>query len=193
MNYIWISIILISFFFAIISGNLNEIVPAMLNSSKDALELLFKVGGMIVFYSGIFKIAIDSGTIKVVSKIFSKFIKKIFPAIPSNHKVMDYICMNFAANLLGLGIASTPMAIKTFTEMKKLNDDKDTLSSSMVIFLVMNVASFTLFPVTIISIREAFFAKINIELIPLIVIVTFVNTVLSVLICKLIMRFDKND
>ena len=192
MNYIWIGLIIISLIFGVLNGNLEEMLEVMLSAPKDTLELLLKVGGMIIFYSGIFKIAVDSGVIKIFSKLFSKVIKKIFSNIPSDHIAIDYISANIVSNLLGLGIASAPMAIKAYEEMKKINNNKDTISSSMIIFLVINVASFTLFPVTVISIREVYLAKINIQLIPLLIILTFINTLLSVFFTKIVLR-KKND
>lgn len=193
MNFIWEILIFISIVFGVLTNHTEEMVNAILSTPSDTLKLLFKIGGLIIFYNGLFKVAIDSGVIKSLSKLFYKPIRKLFNTFPSNHIVYEYISANIVSNLLGLGIASTPMAIKALEEMKKLNNNKNNLTKPMIIFLVINIASFTIFPLTIISIRDVYFAKVNINLLPFIIIVTFLNTLISVLITKVILRIKKYE
>ena len=56
-------------------------------------------------------------------------------------------------NILGLGNAATPFGLKAMNEMQKENPNKDTATRSMITFLVMNTASVTLIPTTVISFR----------------------------------------
>ena len=56
-------------------------------------------------------------------------------------------------NMLGLGNAATPFGLKAFEAMQKDNPEKDTATRSMITFLVMNTASVTLIPTTVISFR----------------------------------------
>lgn len=193
MNVIWGILIFVSIVFGVLTNHAEEMVNAILSTPSDTLELLLKIGGLIIFYNGLFKVAIDSGVIKSLSKLFYKPIRKLFNTFPSNHIVYEYISANIVSNLLGLGIASTPMAIKALEEMKKLNNNKNNLTKPMIIFLVINIASFTIFPLTIISIRDVYFAKVNINLLPFIIIVTFLNTLISVLITKTILKVKKNE
>lgn len=193
MNLIWGILIFVSIVFGVLTNHAEEMVNAILSTPSDTLELLLKIGGLIIFYNGLFKVAIDSGVIKSLSKLFYKLIRKFFNTFPSNHIVYEYISANIVSNLLGLGIASTPMAIKALEEMKKLNNNKNNLTKPMIIFLVINIASFTIFPLTIISIRDVYFAKVNINLLPFIIIATFLNTLISVLITKTILKVKKNE
>lgn len=193
MNLIWGILIFVSIVFGLLTNHTEEMVNAILSTPSDTLELLLKIGGLIIFYNGLFKVAIDSGVIKSLSKLFYKPIRKLFNTFPSNHIVYEYISANIVSNLLGLGIASTPMAIKALEEMKKLNNNKNNLTKPMIVFLVINIASFTIFPLTIISIRDVYFAKVNINLLPFIIIVTFLNTLISVLITKTILRIKKYE
>lgn len=188
MNKIWVTLIMFCLIYGIIRGNVDQMVDAALNVPFRTFQLVIKIGGLIIFYNGLFHIAIDSGLIKGLSKIFKKLIIKLFPELPKDSVAHEYICANLAANFLGLGIAATPMAIKALQEMKKINDNKDTASSSMVVLMLLNITSFCIFPVTIIGIREIYHAKINIELIPYIILITFTLTITSLLIYKLVGR-----
>src|SRR5262249_36782853 len=63
--------------------------------------------------------------------------------------------MNFAANILGLSNAATPMGLKAMRELQELNPVKDTATNSMAQFLAINCASITVVPFTIIGYRAA--------------------------------------
>ena len=188
MNYIWISIILISIIFGVINGNSELMVEILLDTPKSTLEMLINIGGLIIFYNGLFKMAIDSGVINKFSKYFIKIIHLIFPEIPKDHIVNEYICCNIIANMLGLGVASTPIALKVLKELSVLSNNK--LSKSMSTFTVLNISSFCILPLSIIGIREVYKADINLELIPLLIIITFLNTVICIFISKIIMRVN---
>ena len=100
MNYIWISIILISIIFGVINGNSELMVEILLDTPKSTLEMLINIGGLIIFYNGLFKMAIDSGVINKFSKYFIKIIHLIFPEIPKDHIVNEYICCNYENYIL---------------------------------------------------------------------------------------------
>lgn len=185
MNKIWVLIVFICIVYGVISGNTEELVSASLNVPKDTLELLIKVGGLIIFYNGLFQIAIDSGLIKKVSKYIYPITRLIFKDISKDSLVHEYISANIVANLLGLGIASTPIALKALTAMKEELQDKNKPSKSIVILVMMNISAFTIFPLTILSVRKIYNAKINIELIPLFIIISFILTVVSIVIVKI--------
>ena len=59
------------------------------------------------------------------------------------------------ANILGLGNAATPLGIKAMKTMQRKNIKKDTLSNSMMMFIVLNTASIQLIPTNVIAIRTS--------------------------------------
>jgi len=61
--------------------------------------------------------------------------------------------MNFAANILGLDNAATPIGIKAMHSLQELNPQKDTATNAQILFLVLNSSSLTLLPVTIFMYR----------------------------------------
>ena len=67
--------------------------------------------------------------------------------------------MNIIANMLGLGNAATPLGLKAMKSMQKENKKKDTLSDSMLIFIVLNTASIQIIPTTVIAIRNSLQSK----------------------------------
>ena len=57
MNYIFISLILISFVCAIINGKLDSVVNEMLKASQRAVEISFGLIGIMAFWLGLVNIA----------------------------------------------------------------------------------------------------------------------------------------
>ena len=66
------------------------------------------------------------------------------------------ISMNMVANILGLGNAATPLGLKAMQSMQEKNNKKDTLTDSMMMFIVINTASIQIIPTTVIAIRNSF-------------------------------------
>ena len=65
------------------------------------------------------------------------------------------ISMNMIANIMGLGNAATPLGLKAMKSLQKENPKKDTLSNSMVMFIVINTASLQVIPTTVIALRTS--------------------------------------
>lgn len=101
------------------------------------------------------QIAKKTSLIQKLSKLLSPFLNYLFPKLTDNSKIKKEISMNIIANILGLGNAATPLGLKAMDSMQKENIKKDTLSDSMMMFIVLNTASIQLIPTTVIAIRTS--------------------------------------
>lgn len=101
------------------------------------------------------QIANKTSLIQKLSKLLSPFLNYLFPKLKDNSKIKKEISMNIIANILGLGNAATPLGLKAMDSMQKENIKKDTLSDSMMMFIVLNTASIQLIPTTVIAIRTS--------------------------------------
>ena len=138
INYIWAIFILVGIIYGIISGNSEMINNTLINSGSNAIEIILKLIPLLCLWQGIMKIAEDSGLINILSKHLSKYIKVLFPELPSNSDAITYISTNIILNMLGVGNAATPFGLKAMKSMQELNKKKDTASRSMITFLVIN-------------------------------------------------------
>ena len=71
------------------------------------------------------------------------------------NEIQKEVSMNIIANILGLGNAATPLGLKAMKSMQKENKKKDTLTDSMMMFLILNTASIQIIPTTVIAIRNS--------------------------------------
>lgn len=154
LNFIWPIFIIVSFIYAIINFRVQEVNNSIFESTKLAVELCISLLGTICLWNGIMQIAAETKIIKHLSKILNPVMKKLFPDIKKEEKVHKEITMNIIANIMGLGNAATPLGLKAMKSMQKNNTDKNKLSNSMCMFIVLNTASIQLIPTTVIAIRS---------------------------------------
>lgn len=178
MNIIWTSIVLFSFFFAICSNHLNDLIDAIFTVPTQSLKLLFNIGSLIIIYNGIFQIALDSKLIKKISKIFSRIVKKIF--VDVDEETEDLISANICANILGLSTATTPIALNI---MEKINKNEK-INNNILCLIGINVCSFTLFPLTPLTIRNSVNGHNSILIWVIISAISFITTLIAIIIGK---------
>ena len=155
LNVIWPIFIIISFTYGIFSGNVQNINNSIFESAADAVNLCITFFGTICLWNGIMHIAIKTSLVEKITMILSPLIRFLFPDIQKEDTVYKEISMNIIANFLGLGNAATPLGLKAMKSLQKENAKKDTLSNSMVMFIIINTASMQLIPTTVIAIRSS--------------------------------------
>ena len=154
LNIIWFLMILIGVLVAFANGKPEVITDAAFDSAVNAVDLVFQMTGVIMFWLGILKLAEKSGLVKSLSRLLQPILKKLFPDLSKDSPAMGSIIMNVGANFFGLGNAATPFGLKAMTELTKLNNNKKTASDDMITFLILNTSAVTLVPTMIISMRK---------------------------------------
>ena len=188
INIIWFSFIILGIIYSLFTGNIKLVNEEIIKSSKASLDIFFNIFPNIVLFLGIMTIAKDSGLLNKLSNILYPILKRIFPDIPKNHESLGYISSNIAANILGLGNASTPFGLKAMTSLQELNKDKKTASKSMITLILLNTSGLTLIPTTIISLRNMHKSINSTKVIPLILLVTLMTTLSALILDKIFNR-----
>lgn len=155
LNRIWPIFIIISFSYAIFFGNLEALNTSIFESTNNAISLSISLLGTMCLWNGIMQIANKTVIVDKLSNILRPVIKILFPEIKQNKQIQKEISMNMIANILGLGNAATPLGLKAMKSMQKENTKKDTLSDTMMTFIVLNTASIQIIPTTVIAIRNS--------------------------------------
>ena len=92
----------------IIGGHITEVSTAFVDSAGDAVTYAIGMAGVVAMWNGMMKLAEAEGLLKKLTSAMKGVLDFLFPEIPENHPAREYIAINFAANILGLGWASTP-------------------------------------------------------------------------------------
>lgn len=186
LNLVWPFFIIISFFYAIISGNIEKLNSSIFESTSQAIELSISLLGTICLWNGIMQIASKTSLLERLTKFLMPVLKFLFPKLKNNQKIKNEIAMNMVANILGLGNAATPLGLKAMESMQKDNLKKDTLSDSMMMFIVINSASIQLIPTTVIAIRSSLGSENPTQIVLPVWIATFFAAIAGIFATKLL-------
>ena len=188
LNILWPVFIILSYIYAIISGKIEEINNGLFTSLQETVELTLTFLGTICLWNGIMQIAKNTTLIEKMSKNLQPAINFLFPDLKKNATAKKEISMNMIANILGLGNAATPLGIKAMQTMQKDNTKKDTLSNSMMMFIVINTASIQLIPTNVIAIRSSLNSQNPTSIILPVWIATIVAAVVGISLTKILIK-----
>ena len=189
INVIWVFIILLGILWGGISGRLDQVTKALINSSDSAITLCISLAGIICFWSGLMKIIEKSGLLSSIASKSNLILKLLFPKIFNNSGVCGAIMMSFLANFLGLGNAATPLGIKAMKELQKIKVNKDGASDEMIMFIAINSSCIQLIPTTVIALREATGSLQSTSIIPAVWIASGISTLVSIMLVG-VLRFS---
>lgn len=145
--------VLISFAAAAVNGCMEETAAALLDGAAMAVSTALSISGALCFWTGIMRIAENSGISEKFRRLLSPLVQRLFP--DTGEKAREYITMNMTANILGMGNAATPMGIKAMNELSCENKYPEYASDAMCMFVVLNTTSFQLLPSAVIAVRTA--------------------------------------
>lgn len=155
LNKLWPCFIIISFIYAVFNFNMNELNNSIFDSCKQTIEMILNFIGIMCMWNGIMEIVKETTLINKITKCLSPIMKFLFPELKKDNKAYKEISMNIIANFLGLGNAATPLGLKAIESLQQENKNKEELSNSMVMFIVLNTASIQIIPTTVIAIRAS--------------------------------------
>ncbi|BAK80748.1 spore maturation protein A [Candidatus Arthromitus sp. SFB-rat-Yit] len=173
--------------YSLVGNNGDKISKSILDSTSSTVTLIISLVGVMCLWCGIMKIAEESGITKKLANLLKPILKILFKE-KNNERVMGHVVMNLTANILGLGNAATPFGIKAMEELDVVNENKNVASNDMALFLVLNANCIQLFPTTILSVRSIAGSVDHGGVILGIFITTFLTSIISIIICKLLQR-----
>ncbi len=186
LNYIWAIMIIVGVVYAIITGNIGNVTNGILESSEETISLCITMLGIMSVWTGLMEIARQCGLIQILTRRLDRLIGWIFCDIPKGHKALEYITTNIVANFLGLGWAATPAGLMAMKEMAKLNKNNPTMASdSMCAFLIINVSSIQLVPITMIAYRNQYGSVNPVSIMLPAILSTCVSTLVAIIFIKI--------
>ena len=194
LNYIWAVMIMLGVFYAALTGRMEQVTNAALDSAGEAISLCLTMAGVVALWMGLMEIAKEAGLIQRMTKGISPFLDFMFPRIPKKHPEREYIATNIIANILGLGWACTPAGLKAMEELAKLDDERTgrkadrtkerVASPEMCDFLILNISSLQLIPVNMIAYRSQYGSVNPAAIIVPAILATCVSTLTAIIYCK---------
>lgn len=193
INYLWGFMILAGIIIGMVTGRIGDVSTASINSSKEAVTLCITMLGVMSLWTGLMQVARAAGIMDALTKGMEPVITFLFPKVPKDHKAREYIAANMIANILGLGWAATPMGLKAMEELKKLNHGSTSASTDMCTFLIINISSLQIIPVSVIAYRSQYGSVNPAKIVVPAIIATFISTLAGVLFSVIARKLAKDE
>lgn len=193
INYLWGFMILGGIIVGMVTGRIGDVSTASINSAKEAVTLCITMLGVMSLWTGLMQVARAAGIMEALTKGMEPVISFLFPDVPKKHKVREYIAANMIANILGLGWAATPMGLKAMEELKKLNHGSTSASTDMCTFLIINISSLQIIPVSVIAYRSQYGSVNPAKIVVPAIIATFISTLAGVLFSVIARKLAKDN
>ena len=184
MSIIWIIIILISIIFSYFHGTISNVINGLFDVPLDALKSFSSIASVLIIYSGVFKIAEKAKVVDKISIIFNGIVSKMF-YIKKNGQLCKLISTSLLCNILGLGALNTHLALKIVEKIKKEYGENEKM---LAMYLLLNISSFTVLPLSMMAIRESYNGIYSLKLIVILIICSFITTLFSLLLVKVFYR-----
>lgn len=185
MNYLWGGMLLLGVIYGAFAGTLDGVTEAIINSAKEAVNLVIAIAGITAFWTGIMKIAEQTGLVEKLARRIQPLLRFLFPELKNQEKANYYISLNFLSNFLGLSHASTSSGLLVFQELDRLNGYSTIASKSMCTFLIINVSSLQLLPINMIAYRAQYGSPNPAAIVGPAIFATGMSTLAAVIYCRI--------
>ncbi|MDO5416559.1 MAG: nucleoside recognition domain-containing protein [Lachnospiraceae bacterium] len=198
-HYLWAGMLLIGIVWGALHGRLDAVTMGVLDGAEDAVSLGITMLGVMAFWSGILEIGRASGLVDWLAEKMRPALRFLFPNLREDHPAMKHMAVNMIANMLGLGAAATPAGLQAMKALKEemisegegeksgMNERvgmRNTASKEMCTFLIVNISSLQLIPVTVIAYRSQYKSAAPAAIAGPALLATLISTVTGVVFCK---------
>lgn len=145
MNAIFTAVFLICTVILAITSPQN-FLSALLGGAQNSLKTALTLFCIYAVWMGLGAVADKCGLSEKSAKLFTPLAKKAFKT--KNEAAIKNIAMNLSCNLLGIGGAATPYAVKAIDGLEKEGND-----FAQKLLFVINATSIQIIPTTVIALR----------------------------------------
>jgi len=126
----------------------SEFIPALLLGAREAAECALTLFCAYAGWMGLSAVAEEARLTSSFSRLLRPVCRKVFKT--RDEEATKFIALNISCNLLGIGGAATPYAVKAVSALEK---EKNEFAQNLL--FVINAAGVQLIPATVIALRAA--------------------------------------
>ncbi|MDO4485749.1 MAG: nucleoside recognition domain-containing protein [Bacillota bacterium] len=191
MNYIWGAMLITGIVFSLITGKTSDFTDGLMSSCTDAVQFIITLAGIMAVWSGLMKIAEESGLIAKISNIMKPLMHYLFP-FEKNDRTIAMMIMSFMANIFGAGNSATIFSLKAMELLDEENGRSQYASNEMCMFIALTMSMIQLVPVTVIKLRSDLGSSSPEDIIVPSIIAGLISMLVSIWICKFFERNKTN-
>lgn len=149
MNLVW-TVVTVAALAVLTVTQPQSVLTVCLDSCSQAVTTAVGLCGIYCLWLGLFRVAEECRLVEGLSRCLGRLNRWLYGNV--SRAAEQYISLNMASNLLGVGNAATPSAIAAIKE----TEQGETLGRSGAMLFVVNATSVQLIPTTVIGLRASF-------------------------------------
>ena len=199
LNYIWIAFFIIAFAVALFrtifggdAGVWSEIMSASFTSSATAFEISLGLTGILSLWLGLMKIGRGQGNQFLRKNDFASFLPSLSGCAQgaSGHGFHFHECVGQYA---WPRQCSHPIGVEGHAGIAEAQQEKDTATDAMIMFLILNASGLCFIPISIMMYRAQAGAANPTDIFLPILLATFVSTLVGIVALCLKQRIRLTD
>lgn len=147
MNVIFTAVFMLSMIILLFVAP-DKLLSSLLTGAENSLKTALTLFCIYAVWMGLSNLAEKSGLSKGAARALKPMTKKLFKT--NNERALENLAMNISCNLLGIGGAATPFAVKAVAELER---DKNDWAQKLL--FVINATSIQIIPTTVIALRTS--------------------------------------
>ena len=179
------SLSLLAFLCASLCGQMGAVSETILKAPGQAVELTLRLVGSMALWSGLMEVAKEAGVTRWLAKLLRPVTGLLFRGVDATSRAMEYITVNLAANLLGMGNAATPSGIAAMQALWQEAGSPETATGPMVTLAVINTASLQLIPTTVALLRSDHGSANPMEILPAVLCCSLLTLTAALTVARL--------
>lgn len=195
MNYLWGGMILIGIIYGTVTGHLEEVSEAAIQSSKEAVSLCVVMAGVTALWVGMMRIAEKSGLLEAMEQRMQPVLNFFVSGNPRESPVEEIDCNESAGEYPGTrlggdtgrteGHGRTGRSGGRAAKEKAAGSADRCSSNEMCDFLILNISSLQLIPVSIIAFRTEYGSVAPTAIVGPAILATAVSTGIAIFYIKI--------
>ncbi|MDE6504745.1 MAG: hypothetical protein K2L42_02625 [Clostridia bacterium] len=126
----------------------DKLLSSLLGGAERSAKMALTLFCIYAVWMGLSRLAEKSGLSKQAARALKPLSRRLFKT--SNEAALENLAMNLSCNLLGVGGAATPYAVKAIGELEKENNER-----AQKLLFVINATSVQIIPSTVIALRTS--------------------------------------
>lgn len=156
MARLWKWCLVLFFLTGLMLGHEDEMMSSIMDTPFQVFDLVLTLILSASLWGGFLNIIEHTGFMNYFSFLLKPILKIVYGKVIDQQDVYNDLSSNIIANLLGLGTLATISGLKAFQQLNQYNPHPSYPSRSMLTLVIINTAGLSLFPSSLIMLRQQF-------------------------------------
>ena len=174
MEKLFVYALFLGILVCLVFGQGGQAFTAAAEGASEAVTLTLALVGGCALWGGLVRMADGAGLSRMLARALRRPLKHLFPGIQNDTQAQEAVAVAFAANMMGIGNAATPLSIAA---MQKLKNPRDADT-----FWLVSASSLQILPTTVLAMRQAAGSAAPAEILPVCLICSVVGVGAAVLL-----------